>query len=96
MSNKGKGVKVSAAFSLMNLPHQPSYSNASAALCVINGNDGSLKTRVGRIQSGHTGGEMRNRKMILRTHMMTDARTRLMKMIIKWIPATVKVRVRVA
>ena len=33
---------------------------------VINGNNGSLKTRVGRIQSGHTGGEMRNRKMILR------------------------------
>jgi len=33
---------------------------------VMNGNDGSLKTRVGRIQSGHTGGEMRNRKMILR------------------------------
>ena len=26
MSNKGKGVKVSAAFSSINLPHQPPYS----------------------------------------------------------------------
>jgi hypothetical protein len=33
---------------------------------VINGNNGSLTTRVGRIPSGHTGGEMRKRKMILR------------------------------
>ena len=31
-----------------------------------NGKDGSLKTRVGRIQSGRTRGGMRNRKMILR------------------------------
>jgi len=38
----------------------------SYRIFVINGNDGSLKTRVERIQSGHTGGEMKNRKMILR------------------------------
>ncbi len=64
MSNKGKGVKVSAAFSLMNLPHQPPYSNASAEMGTMG--DGSLKTKVGRIQSGRTGGGIRNRKLILR------------------------------
>jgi hypothetical protein len=32
---------------------------------VINGNSRSLKTRVGRIQSGHTEGTTRRRKMIL-------------------------------
>jgi hypothetical protein len=31
-----------------------------------NGKDGSLKTRVERIQSGHTGGGMKNRKMKMR------------------------------
>ena len=35
-------------------------------ICAINGNDGSQKTRVGRIQSGRTGGGTTKRKMILR------------------------------
>ncbi len=43
--------------------------------------------RIMRVHGGWT------YQLILRTHMMTDAMTRLIKMIIKWIPATVKVRV---
>ena len=43
------------------------YNNKDECLiCVINGNNGSQKTRVGRIQSGRTGGIMRNRKMMMR------------------------------
>ena len=38
----------------------------SYRIFLINGNDGSLKTRVERIQSGHTGRGMKNRKMKMR------------------------------
>jgi hypothetical protein len=46
---------------------------------VINGNSGSLKTRVGRIPSGRTGGRMRWRKIILgrKIRWMNDGRQKI-------------------
>ena len=43
--------------------------------------------RITRVHGGWT------YQLILRTRMMTDVRTRSINMIIKWIPATEKVRV---